>query len=354
MKKMEEHQATDIGKVFLGTTTMIPKGWTWAQWYKSLFLAKTAIISNHREGINNLDTSIFRSIDLSRTVDIENDLRQLEYFENKTITSMYSSPQKIGDISQYATNRNTQVAMAGVDKQMFRFHNRNRQIKENVLNSFLQLCLFVYKDNEDVKSTVLDDFLKAHYELNFNTTDFSNFTLMVVDDFKESEKLEQMRNLALTFLQNGMTAGQLSAIMNAESMSELQQLLEDMDRKVKEENERQFQREESLIEKQRQAAEAQLQLQQAFIQQEAEREREVKIKLAEINSLQLENASDVNRNKINDSLERTLLQIESNEKIKAAELSHDRQMKTEEFKLDREMQEKGFKLENKKITKTSA
>lgn len=78
MKKMEEHQATDIGKVFLGTTTMIPKGWTWAQWYKSLFLAKTAIVSNHREGINNLDASIFRSIDLSRTVDIENDLRQLE------------------------------------------------------------------------------------------------------------------------------------------------------------------------------------------------------------------------------------------------------------------------------------
>lgn len=344
MKKMEEHQATDIGKVFLGTTTMVPKGWTWAQWYKSLFLAKTAIVSNHREGLNSLDTSIFRSIDLSRTVDIGNDLRQLEYFENKIITSMYYSPQKIGDISQYATNRNTQVAIQGVDRQMYRFHNRNRLIKENVLNSFLQTCLHVYKDNEDVKSTIFDDFLKTHYELNFNTTGFSNFSLTVVDDFKESEKLEQMRQLALTFLQNGMTAGQLSAIMNAESMSELQQMLEDMDRKVEEEREAEFKREESLIEKQRQSAQAQLQLQQEFLKAEADRERETKTRLAEINSLQLENANDVNRNKVNDALERAMLDVESREKIKKMDIDHDKEMKLKEFELE---ERKISKMNNK-------
>ncbi len=322
VKKMEEHQATDIGKIFLGTTTMIPKEWTWAQWYNSVITAKMAIISNHREGINNLDTSIFRSIDLSKTVDIQNDIRQLEYLENKIITSMYYSPQKIGEISQYATNRNTQTAIAGVDRQMFRFYNKNRQIKENVLNALLQLCLYAYKDNENVKNVVLDDFLKAHYEQNFNTLDTSNCTLSVVDDFKESEKLEQMRSLALTFLQNGMTASQLSALMSAESLSELQQFLEDIDKKIKEERDLQHQREEALLEKQRQSAEAQIQLQQQFALAEAEREREVKIRMAEINSLQMQNATDVNNNKINDALERTVMQIKADEDLKKMELDH--------------------------------
>ena len=335
MKKMEEHQATDIGKVFLGTTTMIPKGWTWAQWYKSLFLAKTAVVSNHREGINNLDTTIFRSIDLSRTLDIENDLRQLEYFENKIITAMYYSPQKIGDVSQYATNRNTQVALAGVDRQMFRFHNRNRQIKENVLNSFLQLCLYAYKDNEDVKSTVLDDFLKAHYELNFNSTEFSNFSLTGVDDFRESEKLQELKNLALTFLQNGMTGRDLIAIIDGESMDEIRQVIEDIEMKKQKLSEEEFQRQESLLEKQRQSAEMQLRMQQEFDALQKERENQVKIRMAEINSLQLQNAADVDRDKINDSLERTMLDIQSKEKIKQMELRHDEKIKNKQFEIER-------------------
>src|SRR5690606_32618037 len=176
MKKMEEHQATDIGKIMLGTTTMLPKGWTWAQWYKSIFMAKTAIISNHREGITSMDADIFRSIDMSRTVDIGSDVQQLEYFENKCIRGMHYSPQKIGEISQYSTNQNAQLQIAGVDRQLYRFYNRNRRIKENVLTGLLQLSLHVFKDNEQVKSMVLDDFLKAHYELNFNQEDLSNFT----------------------------------------------------------------------------------------------------------------------------------------------------------------------------------
>lgn len=343
MKRMEEHQATDIGRVFLGTTSMLPKGWTWAQWYKSLFLARTAIVSNHREGTNSLDASIFRSVDLSRTNDIQSDIAQLEYFENKVITSMYYSPQKIGDISQYATNSNTQASLAGVDRQMYRFHNRNREIKERVLNTFMHLCIYGYKDNDEVKNTILDDFLKAHYELNFNSVEHSNFSLSVVDDFRESEKLEQMRQLALTFLQNGMTPGQLSAIMNAESMAQLQQYLEDIDRKVRENQQAEFNREEALIEKQRQSAEAQLQLQQQFISAENQRMDDVKIRLAEINSLQMENAQDVNRNKVNDSLERAILEIESKEKMKKMELEH-----------DSKVQNKKFDLESKKINKMNS
>lgn len=344
MKKMEEHQATDIGKVFLGTSTMRPKGWSWAQWYKSLFVARTAIVRNHREGVNNLDASFFRSVDLSRTDTIASDIQQLEYFENKVITAMYYSPQKIGDISQYATNQNTQMAVQGVDRQMFRFHERNRQIKENVLTAFLHLCLYAYKDNEQVKSTVLDDFLKAHYELNFNTTEgnFSNFTLHVVDDFQESEKLNQMRNLALTFLQNGMTPSQLAALMEAESVSEVKQFLEDIEREQKRAEEEQFKREESLLEQQRKNAEAQLQLQQAFLQAEAERERQTKIRLAEINSLQLENANDVDRDKINDALERTILEIESKEKLENRKMDQERDLALRKLQ-----------IEDKKVSKMS-
>lgn len=338
MKKMEEHQATDIGKIFLGTTTMLPKGWSWAQWYKSLFVAKTAIVSTHKEGINSMDADIFKSIDMSRTVDIANDIKQLEYLESKIISSMYSSPEKIGNISEYATNQNTQIAIQGVDKQMYSFHERCRQIRENVLNGLLKIGMFVYKDNETVKSIILDDFLKAHYENNFEYGDSGSLSIRLVDDFQESEKLQQMRQLALTFLQNGMTGSQLAALFDAESIPEMRQFLEEVDRKREKEVQEEFQRQEALLEKQRKSAEAQLQLQQAFQAEEAAREREVKIRVAELNADMNANAMDIDQNKINDSLEQALLKIQSDEKIKAAEMKNEMEIakmkdKTEQKKI---------------------
>jgi len=243
---------------------MLPKGWTWSQWYRSLFVAKTAIISTHKEGINSMDADVFKSIDMSRTVDIANDIKQLEYLENKIISAMYSSPEKIGNISQYATNQNTQIAIQGVDKQMYSFHERCRQIRENVLNGLLKIGMFVYKDNETVKSIILDDFLKAHYENNFEYGDSGSLSIRLVDDFQESEKLQQMRQLALTFLQNGMTGSQLASLFDAESIPEMRQFLEEVDRKREKEVQEEFQRQESLLEKQRKSAEAQLQLQQCY------------------------------------------------------------------------------------------
>lgn len=126
-------------------------------------------------------------------------------------------------------------------------------------------------------------------------------------------------------------------------MAQLQQYLEDIDRKVRENQQAEFNREEALIEKQRQSAEAQLQLQQQFISAENQRMNDVKIRLAEINSLQMENAQDVNRNKVNDSLERAILEIESKEKMKKMELEH-----------DSKVQNKKFDLESKKINKMNS
>lgn len=350
MKRMEEHQATDIGKVFLGTTTMIPKGWTWAQWYKSLFVAKTAIVSNHREGINNMDSSLFRSIDLSRAADIESDIRQLEYYENKIITSMYYSAQKIGSISQYATNENTQKSIEGVDRQMYRFVNKNREIKENVLNSFLRLCLHAYKNDEDVKSVVLDDFLKAHYELNFGGPDDSNFILTVVDDFKEAEKLSSLKQLSLSFLQNGMKGKDLFTIVNSDSMAEIKQMLDDMEIREEKRSKEEYERQMALEEQRRQANESMLQQQQQFEAMQAEREFNVKIKLAEINSNQMANANDINNNKLNDYVESTILNTESNEYIEKMKIEHDANMKKEELDLERERMKNDIDKEKIKIS----
>lgn len=330
MKKMDEHLATDLGQILLGTTTMLPKGWTWSQWYKSLFLTNIAIISTHKDGVNPLDVNAIKGINLSKANDIGQDINQLTYFENKIISSMYYSPQKIGQISQYSTNQNAQLNIQGVDRQVYRFFNKNREIKERVLNGFLQLCFYAYKDNEEVKSTILSDFLKAHYELNFNNTDFSNFMLSVVDDFKETEKLEQMRSLALTYLQNGLNIKQVSKIMQSNSMAEIDDVIDDMEKEMAKKEELAYQREKSLAEEARMTSENQLRLQQEFIVNENNKDRTLKLRTAELAAQQLERANDINKNNINDAMERTEKEITSKEKIAKWEM--DNKLKIEDKK----------------------
>lgn len=328
MKRMDDHMATDIGNVFLGTTTMFPQDWTYADFYRSMFVGRTALVSTHKEGVGGNDMQYFKTLDMGRQRDIEGDIRQLEYMENKIYSSMYYSKEKIGQISPYATNENIRQSVTGVDKQMYRFFNRRREVKQNVLNQLMQLSLISYRHNEEVKNTVLDDFSKVHYEKNFNEILSSNFNLHVVDDFKESEKLEKMRELALTLLQNGLSGKEVSGVINAETIHELEEILEQGDRRRAEQAEAEQASLQQLEETKAANQERQLQLMQEFQMALNERNNEVKLALGELNSQVMENAADVDKNKENDAIQRVKIEI------KGKEREVDKKLAFEKYKFD--------------------
>ena len=82
------------------------------------------------------------------------------------IRAMHYNPSKFGDISQYATNDNTQLSLMGVDRQMLRFLNKRRAYKRSVLTSLLNASIAAFQDNEYMKELLFDDYLKVHYEQN--------------------------------------------------------------------------------------------------------------------------------------------------------------------------------------------
>lgn len=315
IKKMEEHYATDIGNVFLGTTTMLPHKWDWRDWYQSLFVGRAAIVNHHKDGTNNNDLQYFRTLDMSRTRDMQSDRDNLEYFEGKIYSSMLYSREKIGQLSPYATNKNIQQSVGAVDRQLYRFFNRRRTVKENVLNALMHCSLIAYKNNEEVKSTVLDDFSRVYYEQNFNDLISSIFYLHVVDDFKENEKLESMRNLALSLVQTGFqNLRELSSIINAESMAELEDVAERIDRKFREAAQADAANAQELEKLRAKTQENLLRLKEEYETARSERTNEVKLAAAELNNDVLENAADVNRNKEADSIERLRLEIKHKER----------------------------------------
>lgn len=309
MKKMEEHQATDIGNVLLGTPLMKPKSWTWGEWYASIYKARIAMVSLKKEGTETVDQSIFRSINMSRANEIAQDISQLEYLERKIASAMHTSPESIGNFSQYATNKNIEATREGLDRQMYSYYSRHREIGENLMNALLKIAIYAYKDDEQVKSRIFDDFLRKHFELNFNNYDGTEPVIEIEDDFLNEDKLKTLKNNALTLLQNGMTGSQLAALVDSDTISEVKQFLEESDKKKEKNDELAHERNMELVKEQRAADEAKLKFQQEYLAIEAEKDRKMKVALAEIMSSQMEKAQDVDRNKVNDAIERDLVKL---------------------------------------------
>lgn len=330
MKRMEEYEATDIGKVLLGTVNMKPIGWTWQDWFRSLYVGKVALVSTQFEGAAGMDPNLLRSVDLSSNADIQQTLAKLEYFEKKIATSMYYNPSKLGQISPYATNQNTEMNMAGSDRQMLRFHDRHRQIKQRVLNSLLDVSLAAIRDNEYAKDVLLDDFGKAYLETAMEPFSACELGLYVVDDFQESERLEQMRNLALTILQNGGSIRDIADVVDAGSMSAIKDVLDRSERRREEETKAQREHEQQISQQQSEAQKAMMELKMQFDAEQNDRNNQAKIEMAQINAQLLANANDINKNNLNDSMEKAKEQMAADERAKKI----DKEMHSEDLKFD--------------------
>lgn len=326
MKRKEEFEATDIGKVVFGSMNLKPDSYTWGEWYKSIFVGKFAPISSHFEGLNQMDKKPFYVEDLSNVRDIQAFIQQLEYVEQKIYSSMSFNPAKFGQIGQYSNTTTTRAALQGADKQLIKFHDTHRKVKQAVSRALLNAALYAYRDNEYKKDIILDDFTRAHFEKNIDNLNSSEYEISVVDDFQQSEKLEQMRQLALTMLQNGGKARDIAAIVNANSMGEIEDILEESDKNKEKQEELQFRRQQELIKQQQQLEQRKIQLQQQFESMENERERQAKLQMAELSAQTMERSNDINENMISDSLEKAMMEIASKERIAA--MNNDTKLKS--------------------------
>lgn len=329
LKKLQEYESTDIGKVLFLTSDIKPDKQTWGQWYSSLFQSRVALLNKKFEGSSVQERSPIIIQDLSRTSEIGSTIEKLNWFEGKLIRAMHYNPSKFGDISQYATNDNTQLSLMGVDRQMLRFLNKRRAYKRSVLTSLLNASIAAFQDNEYMKELLFDDYLKVHYEQNVEPFSMSSLALFLVDDFEESKKLEGMRSLALSIIQNGGSARDIARVFSASSMAEIESVLAKSDKKKEEAISAQRQHESEQMAKQQEIAQLQVKLKQEFDALENERDRQVKLEMAKYNSMLMANAQDIDQNNMSDTLQKTLLEISSKEKM------HEKEMALERLKLSK-------------------
>jgi hypothetical protein len=317
--KMEELKKNDLGKILAWNTKAKVKGWTDNQFMSSIVNSKnipysTDMMNKERDG-----NKFFEVLDHTSTASMEMYRKECVEAERDIFKAMYVNPDAMGLSSQYASNALAQNNIAGSDKQLASFHNKRRIVKERVLNAFIKVSKACLVEDKVKQDRLFDDFTRTHIQVNAEELLGDETYLYVVDDYRENQKVEAIRAQIMTMMQNSSVKDVL-AIMNAETSSEMSELAELAEK-----------RNQEAAANAQQAAEANEKYKADLIAKVEEykaaqkamledRKNEVTREVALLNSKTMENAADVNKDSVADSLEKAKEEIRSKEKIAAAEL----------------------------------
>ena len=331
--RIDEIRATDHGKIALMTLNAKPKGMKWDDWLNGILSTKFGIVSQNTEwGLTNEDKKIIQSIDMGRFADAANEIQFLRHSEEELQKSMFYSDAKSGDIGQYSTNQNAALQVEASDRQLLPFITRHKEIINNVSNAMLRLSLLAYRENEEVKSAVLDDFLKAHYELNMKDEGISQYALTTIDTMNELASVKKMTDLALAFVQNGVISlRELSRLFSAQTMAEAQDIIDEAETNREKKEQMNFEQQK---EQEMQNAKIQqdlLKMKQDYDAMQKNLDRMLKIDLAEINSMLMANANDIDKTGVSDSLTKTREELLAKQKMLQEELQSLERIKDKEL-----------------------
>lgn len=333
MARMDEIESTNHGKIALFTLNAKPKGIKWDDWLNGLLTTKIGIVSHNKEfNLSPQEKEVINSIDLGRFAEAAAEIQKLQHAEGELNKAMFYSEAKGGDIGQYSTNQNAALQIEASDRQMMPFIEKHRIIVSNACNALLKCSLIAYRDNEHVKETVLDDFLKTHYELNIKDEDIGQYALTTLDTMNEMAAVKKMTDLALVFVQNGtISLRELSRLFSAQTMAEAQDIIDEAETKREKREASNAQQQKEMEMQNAKIQQDLIKLKQDFDATQKALDRRLKIELADINSMLMANANDIDGDKVNDSLKKAREEMIAKQKMLQEELSSIERIKDKEF-----------------------
>lgn len=357
---IRKDMATNVGSAFTLFMNMRPEGWKWQEWLDLLRNANILML-DPTKNMTGIDPGFLKQINIGRMADIAGKLQLLEFYRAQIGASMYFNAAREGEISQYANAENVQQNTIAVHNKTAYFFEQHRKVVEVALSGFLNRARHYYKENIEEAAIFLDDVSLADLE-NSPVSWYEWFGIKLSNSEEELQKLQALKSNMLGFIQNGASPESVMQLVFADTTSEVQDVIS---------------RETKRLEAQRlqdMQMQQQMQMQQIQANQQeklAERDFEMAKLTATLRSQEQRTLwdrekfsmqNDIDRNQINDLIQKTLLELQAKMEMHNADIDLEREKlklkeRLESDKLDNEIQaikskEKIAKVkEEKPITK---
>lgn len=347
----------DVGKVMMMQIQAKPDDWPWEKWFQVLKEQKLAILDTTSEGISSMDTQAIKGVDMSMTQDIQKMQSLLEYIEQKAAASVGINPARLGQNSPYATATSNQqdiIQSMNTTESWYYTHNK---FMERLIQNLVDVVIYNLKENTSLRY-MLDNMSIADLQINKEVLQRAEIGVFISNQGDDVRNIQSVRQNLLPLIQNGLTPKGLIQLLLAKSMSEITEVVEDIETKQIE-LERQQQQ---MQERQQQAQEQQIELELA----EREKDRQKDLQIAELGAQRFERQNDINHNQIADSFETKMMEIASKQgdlvrqlELKQQEINDNKEinlkeieLKTEELKQKIKKDKQDFEIKLKTLNKT--
>ena len=319
MARLQEIEATDLGKVLLLTQQAIPKEWDPIDFYGHLRQYKLGILDTQQEGATPYDANLIKGVDLSNSNEIANKIQYLEFLKDNIAKSMYYNPSRLGQISPYLPVTNNQQNILQSSAQTEDIYSIHNSILERLLNALIDDARICYYMNPKIYDYVLDEVSMASLDIDPEVMKYSKLNVFVANQSEDEINLQAVKEFIPFFVQSQMIGFEDTVnLIWAKNGSEALNIARKGDRKRE------------------QQAEQDRQMQQQM--QESDQQFQALIWEKELQKEQMRQSGehDVNNNMLNDKQDA----IKEKAKHDAAEKAKDRALQEKLKLIDARLEEK--------------
>ena len=342
---------------------MIPKKWDMDKFMYYVEGTGIAWVDYNKEGIQ-LNPQHQSVMDMSIKT-IEQYIMLLESIMQEWEKLSGVNRQRQGQVSQYegkSTSQQAIVQSSHITEDIFRKFSRLEQRDMQAMLDYSKEAWLSGKKG----SYVMSDGTVEFFNLDSLNHMESEYGLFVSNSGKDKDKLDLLKQLSQSMVQNGVPASTIAEMIDADSFSQIKEKIKDAEKTQNELQEAQSKAEQ-------QTKQAQIQLQQDQLENDnmnKEKDRQTKIRVAEINAEAKMRSDEINREKgMRDSDEKSRQSdlkhqenleksrsnqvkeelIREDQRMKSVEKSQDRASKRAEKEADLKEKEKDRQLKAKDI-----
>lgn len=340
MANLHLMEATDLGKVFVTSPDSIPDNMDPKIFYMNMKYSKMAVVNARDESgaFNPALQYLNNAVDLSNTDKIQAQLAYLAHIEDRASRRVGVTPARRGQSGQHtpvAVNNQNLMQSTEITMELFNMHDN---FMEACLNYGIRIALNHAKESTIKKLQVFDDYSIGALEIDKHSIINTNPHVHIVTSAADHAKMDMIKNMLIPLSSQNMELPDLISLLDSDNMSEIRSFVEKMQMDIQqrqqaasESNKEQMKFENELKIR---LAEAEGQIKKVLQQND----NLAKLMIAQIGSERFAKQWDIDRNKINDNLERALIEIESKEKlekmkIKSAEAMNREKMEVERLKI---------------------
>lgn len=310
--RLELSIAKNKDKIMLMEINTIPKGNGWDE-EKFMYYADAmgfAFIDSTTEGKNRERVTFnqYQVLDMSLGQYIAAQFQLLQAIKQEWEENVGITRQRKGTVMTSDGVGTTERAIfqsSVISEEMFR---RYEAFIEREYMGLLDVSKIAWREGKKM-TYVTSDLRTALIEVDPSEYQEAEYGVFVKNSSKEQDKLGQMKQLALTFAQNGQQPSTIAQILDGANFSSIKKLLMEVEEKQQKMQEAQQQQAQQIAQQQSQAAAQLQQEKQAFEAQQNELDRITKLEVEKIR-LAGNLSMDADGNGRRDEIDRQRLEVE--------------------------------------------